>query len=138
MGKGVPKTSKMPAERTQLVSQGSHRMRNSLARRRQALLSSVRALPMALIGGAIALPALGLISPAQAQQAAPAVPADAAYKQSGLPVEARVRDLLSRMTVEEKARQLDMYRGYTVAMRQGLKKGEDPAPKGMKALTLET
>jgi iron complex outermembrane receptor protein len=53
-------------------------MRISLARRRQALLSSVRALPIALIGGAIALPALGPISPVQAQQAAPAAPAPAA------------------------------------------------------------
>ena len=50
-------------------------MRISIARRRQALLSSVRALPVALIGGAVALPALGLLSPVQAQQAAPAAPA---------------------------------------------------------------
>jgi hypothetical protein len=34
-----------------------------------------------------------------------------AYRQAGLPVEQRVSDLLSRMTVEEKARQLDMYSG---------------------------
>ena len=37
----------------------------------------------------------------------------AKYKQAGLPVEVRVRDLLSRMTVDEKARQLDMYAGVT-------------------------
>ena len=34
-----------------------------------------------------------------------------AYRQADLPVEQRVSDLLSRMTVEEKARQLDMYSG---------------------------
>src|SRR6202007_1070 len=33
------------------------------------------------------------------------------YKQPNLPVEERVRDLVRRMTVEEKARQLDMYAG---------------------------
>ncbi len=33
------------------------------------------------------------------------------YRQSNLPIEDRVRDLIKRMTVEEKARQLDMYAG---------------------------
>ena len=33
------------------------------------------------------------------------------YKQANLPVEERIRDLLGRMTVAEKARQLDMYAG---------------------------
>ncbi len=33
------------------------------------------------------------------------------YRQRTAPVEARVRDLVGRMTLEEKARQLDMYRG---------------------------
>src|SRR6266481_2751856 len=37
--------------------------------------------------------------------------ADPAYKRADLPVDERVGDLLGRMTVEEKARQLDMYRG---------------------------
>lgn len=94
--------------------------------------SCLKQLQSLLLGG-IAIACVVGAGPAWAQQAAPAAPADAAYKQSGLPVEDRVRDLLSRMTVEEKARQLDMYRGYTVATRQGLKKGEDQAPKGMKA-----
>jgi beta-glucosidase len=39
------------------------------------------------------------------------------YKQAGLPVEVRVRDLLGRMTLEEKARQLDMYAGPTAEQR---------------------
>src|SRR5882672_8409702 len=37
--------------------------------------------------------------------------ADPAYKRADLPVDERLADLLGRMTVEEKARQLDMYRG---------------------------
>lgn len=54
-----------------------------------------------------------VVCAAGAQQPLPAVPADAPYKQTGLPVQDRVRDLLGRMTVEEKARQLDMYRGVS-------------------------
>ena len=38
-------------------------------------------------------------------------PQDAPYKNPELPVEERVRDLVGRMTVAEKARQLDMYSG---------------------------
>ena len=37
--------------------------------------------------------------------------ASAPYKQASLPIEQRVQDLLGRMTVEEKARQLDLYSG---------------------------
>jgi beta-glucosidase len=37
--------------------------------------------------------------------------ANAPYHQANLPIEERVHDLLSRMTLEEKARQLDMYAG---------------------------
>jgi len=36
-----------------------------------------------------------------------------AYKQTAAPLEQRVRDLLSRMTLEEKVRQLDLYSGAT-------------------------
>ena len=36
---------------------------------------------------------------------------DPPYKQSSLPIEQRISDLLARMTPEEKARQLDMYAG---------------------------
>lgn len=35
----------------------------------------------------------------------------APYKQASTPLEQRVQDLLGRMTVEEKARQLDLYSG---------------------------
>ena len=37
------------------------------------------------------------------------------YWRSDLPIDVRVKDLLSRMTVEEKARQLDMYMGSSLA-----------------------
>jgi hypothetical protein len=37
--------------------------------------------------------------------------ASAPYKQASVPIEDRVKDLLGRMTVEEKARQLDFYNG---------------------------
>jgi beta-glucosidase len=47
--------------------------------------------------------------PAQPPPTAPG--ADAPYRQASNPVEERVRDLLGRMTTEEKARQLDMYAG---------------------------
>ena len=44
-------------------------MRHSIGRRRQALLSSVRAFPIALLGGLAALPAAGLVAPAHAEDA---------------------------------------------------------------------
>ncbi|MGA2808710.1 MAG: glycoside hydrolase family 3 N-terminal domain-containing protein [Terracidiphilus sp.] len=59
----------------------------------------------------------GLAAVAAAQQPSPAIPPDAPYRQAGLPVEDRVRDLLGRMTVEEKARQLDMYRGVSPSVQ---------------------
>ncbi|HEY1902026.1 MAG TPA: glycoside hydrolase family 3 N-terminal domain-containing protein [Terracidiphilus sp.] len=62
---------------------------------------------------------------ADAQQTAAAVPADAPYKQATLPVEDRVRDLLGRMTVEEKARQLDMYRGVSPSIKDDAQKAAD-------------
>lgn len=45
------------------------------------------------------------------QQSLPSIDVNAPYKQAGLPIEERVHDLIGRMTLEEKARQLDMYRG---------------------------
>ena len=39
---------------------------------------------------------------------------NADYRRSDLPIDVRVQDLLSRMTVEEKARQLDMYMGSSL------------------------
>jgi len=50
---------------------------------------------------------------ASGQLSAQATSADnqAPYKQPNLPIEERIHDLVSRMTLEEKARQLDMYAG---------------------------
>jgi hypothetical protein len=41
-----------------------------------------------------------------------------AYKRVAVPPEPRVRDLLSRMTLEEKARQLDLYSGATALINK--------------------
>lgn len=50
---------------------------------------------------------------AMGQNAAPvAIPANALYEQRGLPIERRLDDLVGRMTLEEKVRQL-VYSGAT-------------------------
>lgn len=49
------------------------------------------------------------------------------YKDPALPVERRVEDLLARMTVREKIRQLDMYWGNQVARMTGARGGEHTA-----------
>ena len=49
----------------------------------------------------------------------PKPPVKLPYKDAKLPVEKRVADLLGRMTVAEKIRQLDMYWGHEVANMQG-------------------
>jgi beta-glucosidase len=46
------------------------------------------------------------------------------YKDSTLPVERRVEDLLGRMSISEKIRQLDMYWGKQVARMSGAKGGQ--------------
>ena len=53
---------------------------------------------------------------ARAQQTQSNANPDAVYRQQGAPIERRVEDLLSRMTLEEKARQLDLYSGATALM----------------------
>lgn len=59
----------------------------------------------ALYGQAVA-PALPTQNPSAAPQATAAIPADAPYKNPNLPVEQRVTDLLSRMTLDEKVSML--------------------------------
>ena len=44
------------------------------------------------------------------------------YRQANLPIEDRVRDLVGRMTLEEKARQLDMYAGVPDLVDKALDK----------------
>src|SRR6266702_2847011 len=58
--------------------------------------------------GVLALLFLSVIS-LSAQQLP--TPAKLPYQQAALPIEERVQDIIGRMTIEEKARQLDMYRG---------------------------
>lgn len=49
----------------------------------------------------------------QAQNSAHATNSLALYRQANAPVERRIDDLLSRMTIQEKVRQLDLYSGAT-------------------------
>ncbi|HEV2456117.1 MAG TPA: glycoside hydrolase family 3 N-terminal domain-containing protein [Verrucomicrobiae bacterium] len=59
----------------------------------------------------------------------PAVAAGPAYKNSELPVDARVADLLGRMTTEEKARQLDLYDAKnTILTKSNLLNGTQVRP----------
>ncbi|WP_348261589.1 glycoside hydrolase family 3 N-terminal domain-containing protein [Telmatobacter sp. DSM 110680] len=57
-----------------------------------------------------------------AQQSARVSNDTAPYKQPTLPIDDRVRDLIKRMTVEEKARQLDMYAGVPDLVDKALDK----------------
>ena len=52
--------------------------------------------------------------------ATPPPAADAVYRQSTAPVESRIADLLAKMTLEEKVRQLDMYSGAKPLMSSTL------------------
>ena len=54
---------------------------------------------------------LCVAAPLAAQTSLPGNDPKAPYHQANLPVEDRVHDLLGRMTIEEKARQLDMFAG---------------------------
>jgi beta-glucosidase len=47
------------------------------------------------------------------QNTAKSAPADAVYRQHSAPIERRLDDLINRMTLEEKVRQLDLYSGAT-------------------------
>jgi beta-glucosidase len=78
----------------------------------------------AVVRGIVCACALGTGS-TWAQKTTAPVPADAPYKQPGLPIEDRVRDLLSRMTVAEKARQLDMYRGVSPSVQDDAQSAAD-------------
>ena len=52
-------------------------------------------------------------NPVRAQVASLAEHSSAVYKDANAPIERRIDDLLSRMTLEEKVRQLDLYSGAT-------------------------
>lgn len=57
-------------------------------------------------------------SPIWGQHTGPAIRPGALYRQKDLAIEKRIADLLSRMTVEEKVRQLDLYSGATALVDQ--------------------
>ncbi|WP_456314776.1 glycoside hydrolase family 3 N-terminal domain-containing protein [Pseudomonas shirazensis] len=52
------------------------------------------------------------------------------YQDAKLPVEDRVKDLLSRMSLEEKARQMDMYRGELFKEKEDFSKSKSNAKIG--------
>ena len=64
--------------------------------------------------------------------AALAQDAEQAYKNPNLPVETRVQDLLGRMTVEEKVRQLDMYYGSSDFLTPSQRRDKTHAKAGAK------
>ncbi len=66
---------------------------------------------------------LGFLNPGFAQKKYP-------YLDSKLPVEERVRDLLSRMTLEEKARQMDMYKAEFFKEKEDFSKTKAAAKIG--------
>ncbi len=75
-----------------------------LSKSHRAMEGLIAELRMRTKGIAVACLLFGAILPlAGAQQGQPL------YKQAGAPVEKRIDDLLKRMTLEEKARQLDLY-----------------------------
>lgn len=63
--------------------------------------------------------AVGLCSPRTVVAQAPETPL---YKQSAAPVDARIDDLVKRMTLEEKVRQLDLYSGTPTLIDRQLDK----------------
>jgi beta-glucosidase len=71
-------------------------MKNSFAGKKSRVFCRCATLGLVLAAGLLASSSKGALLP---------------YKHADLPVDARVRDLLHRMTLEEKARQLDMYSG---------------------------
>jgi beta-glucosidase len=74
-----------------------------------------KAAPLIRFSGAVASLMFFSFHPAAAwtQEAVPPTDSSALFKQAGVPLERRVEDLLSRMTLEEKVRQLDLYSGAT-------------------------
>jgi beta-glucosidase len=79
-----------------------------------AVFASALTHRLALLAGTLAF--LLLVTPGQAQQAPEA---DALYRQANAPVERRIDDLVSRMTLEEKVRQLDLYSGAPMDKLKG-------------------
>jgi len=90
------------------------------ARAKRAIAQCVRWFDSFAFGQAVLLSACLFIaesfSPVLAQRNHPIPDGPPLYKQAGAPVEMRIDDLMRRMTLEEKVRQLDMYSGATELM----------------------
>src|SRR5580658_2009131 len=84
-------------------------MLHATRRERNPLLKSCALAAIVILFSACATTLTAQESPAQ--QSTPAL-----YQQANAPIESRVNDLLGRMTLEEKVRQLDMYHGTTELM----------------------
>ncbi|MWB93296.1 glycoside hydrolase family 3 [Flavobacterium sp. GA093] len=67
--------------------------------------------------------AVGFLNQSHAQKKYP-------YQDARLPVEDRVKDLLNRMTLEEKARQMDMYKGELFKEKEDFSKSKSAAKIG--------
>ena len=76
---------------------------------RLTLLGSALTHRTAILGGLLAVSFMA--TPDRAQQTQPANDSGALYRRANTPIESRVDDLLGRMTLEEKVRQLDLYSG---------------------------
>jgi beta-glucosidase len=76
---------------------------------RLTLLGSALTHRTAILVGLLAVSFMA--TPDRAQQTQPANDSGALYRRANAPVESRVDDLLGRMTLEEKVRQLDLYSG---------------------------
>jgi beta-glucosidase len=58
------------------------------------------------------------VSAPAGQQAKPSAGVQVPYRRASLPIENRINDLMQRMTLEEKVRQLDMYAGVPALVSQ--------------------
>ena len=70
------------------------------------------------------------VTPSLAQQQQPDAGSGALYRQANAPVESRIDDLLNRMTLEEKVRQLDLYAGAKTLVDKR-RDSEHAAPGGV-------
>jgi beta-glucosidase len=107
----VPASDSAP--RLRLVEPGGARELSSSRRSVCALRWQVAVLPAFLVSAASLLAGAG-----QSRGIAPTVPP--AYKEQSTPIERRIDDLVGRMTVDEKVRQLDMYSGARALMSRAL------------------
>ena len=93
-----------------------------------SLMTKMANLPLStpLSFAAAAFGFLVCVAPLGAQQSQTKAGAHALYRQANAPIESRLDDLLGRMTIEEKVRQLDMYHGAKELMSAHLDESHTP------------